>query len=274
LSREDADITRPDQVDAALRRHRPDVVINSAAYTAVDQAEDEHDAAFRVNLDGATILAAACAVAEVPLIHISTDYVFDGTKADAYVESDIVDPIGVYGKSKAAGEAAVRSGAPKHVIVRTAWLYGEFGNNFLRTILRLAGERDELRIVADQYGTPTSTGALANAILSIVPRICDNKALWGTYHFTGTGVTSWHGFAEWIVGVQARYTGHQPRVVAIASDDWPTRATRPANSALDSSLFHKTFGIGSEHWTIESERVITALLSREGNRMQGLPAVP
>lgn len=260
LSRADADIAHRGQVEAALRRHRPGVVINAAAYTAVDRAEDEYDAASRANADGAATLAAACAAADIPLVHISTDYVFDGTKSGAYVETDAVAPLSVYGRTKAAGEAAIRATAPKHLVVRTAWLYGAFGTNFLRTILRLAQEREELRVVSDQYGTPTSGGELASALLTIAPRLFGSEPPWGTYHFSGTGITSWHGFAEWIVDVQARHTQRRPRVVPIATPDYPTRATRPANSALDSTLFQQVFGIKADHWATASGRVIDALM--------------
>lgn len=260
LPRSEVDIADAEQVNAAMLRHRPNIVVNAAAYTAVDQAEDEYDVALRANAHGPAILASACKSADIPLIHISTDYVFDGKKNGAYCESDAIAPIGAYGRTKAAGEDAVRSGTPKHLIIRTAWVYSEFGKNFLKTILRLARERDELRVVADQHGSPTSTAALASAILSIAPRLQNEDTAWGTYHFSGTGVTTWHGFAEWIVSVQARHTHHRPKVTPIATQDYPTKAMRPANSALDCSLFKRAFGITPEVWTIDSERVTNALL--------------
>ena len=260
LPRADADITNPHQVSAAIRRYQPRIVVNAAAYTAVDQAEDELEDALSVNVHGPAILAASCHAANVPLVQISTDYVFDGKKHGAYCETDAIAPLGAYGRTKAAGEAAVRGAATRHLIIRTAWVYGEFGKNFLKTILRLAGERDELRIVADQYGNPTSTSALASAILSIAPRLTNDNTPWGTYHFSGTGVTSWYGFAEWIVAVQARHTRRKPKVIPIATQDYPTKAARPANSALDCSLFQRVFGIVPEPWTFDSERVATALL--------------
>jgi dTDP-4-dehydrorhamnose reductase len=260
LSRADADIARPDQVAAALGRHRPGVVINAAAYSAVDRAEDDYEAAQRANCDGAATIAAACAAADIPLVHISTDYVFDGCKSGAYLETDAVAPLSVYGRTKAAGEAAVRAAAPKHLIVRTGWLYGAFGKNFLRTILQLAQEREELRIISDQYGTPTSAHELASALLSIAPRLLRNEPLWGTYHFSGTGIASRYDFAQWIVDIQARHTHRRPRLVPIATQDYPTRATRPANSALDSTRFRQVFGITADHWRSASERVIDTLL--------------
>lgn len=260
LPRFEADITNADQVGAAIRRYKPNIVVNAAAYTAVDQAEDEYDIALRANAHGPAILAAACLSADIPLIHISTDYVFDGKKTGAYHEKDAIAPIGAYGRSKAAGETAVRGGMPKHLIIRTSWVYSEFGKNFLKTILRLAGERDELRIVADQHGSPTSTAALASAILSIAPQLRNENTRWGTYHLSGTGVTSWHGFAEWIVAVQARHTNRKPKILPITTQDFPTKAARPANSALDCTLIKNVFGIAPETWTKDSERVTDALL--------------
>ncbi len=260
LSRSDADVADPAQVEAAIARHSPDIVVNAAAYTNVDQAEDEYELALRANGHGPAILAAACRDANLPLIHISTDYVFDGTKRGPYTETDPIAPIGAYGRTKAKGEAAIRDTWFKHVIIRTAWVYGEFGRNFLKTILRLARERDELRIVADQHGCPTSTGTIASAILSIAPRLCEDDGLWGTYHFSGSGVTSWHGFAERIVAAQSRHTRRNPPVIPIATQDYPTKAVRPANSALDCNLFTSVFGITPEPWMIETERITDALL--------------
>jgi dTDP-4-dehydrorhamnose reductase len=237
------------------------VVVNVAAYTNVDKAEDEFDLALRANAVGPAVIGAACHSESLPLIHVSTDYVFDGTKACPYVERDPIAPICAYGRSKAAGEDRVRSVAPMHLIIRTAWVYGEFGNNFLKTILRLAKERDELRVVADQHGNPTSTGEIARAIISIAPRLRDKAGPWGTYHFAGSGITTWYGFAELIVAVQARYTNRKPAVVPIATSEYPTKAKRPANSALDCSLFAHTFGISPASWAEECERVTNALLS-------------
>ena len=260
LLRSDADIADTAEVEAAIAHHRPDIVVNAAAYTNVDQAEDEYAIALRANAHGPATLAAACRAADLPLIHISTDYVFDGSKNGAYVETDPIAPIGAYGRTKAAGEAAIRDTWAKHVILRTAWVYGEFGRNFLKTILRLARERDELRIVADQHGCPTSTGDIASAILSIAPRLRNTDGPWGTYHFSGSGVTSWHGFAERIVAAQACHTQRKPPVLPIATHQYPTKAVRPANSALDCSLFTRVFGITPTPWMIESERVTDALL--------------
>ncbi len=259
-SRSEVDITEREPVETALRTCRPDVVVNAAAYTKVDQAEDEADLALRVNAEGPRNVAEICHRSGVPLIHLSTDYVFDGSKPTPYVEGDPIAPIGAYGHSKALGEQLVRESAPMHVILRTSWVYGEFGSNFLKTILRLAGERDQLRVVSDQHGNPTSTGDIAKAIVSILPHLKGAGRPWGTYHFAGSGITTWHGFAEWIVAVQARYTRRRPVVSPISTEDYPTKARRPKNSALNCELFARTFGASARAWTSESERVIDALL--------------
>src|SRR5690242_7329892 len=200
-TRAQTDIADPNAVAAALQQAQPDIVVNAAAYTRVDKAESERDEAFRVNAAGAEAVAAACARAQIPLIHISTDYVFDGTKPAPYVETDPTAPLGVYGASKLAGEQAVRERHKKHVILRTSWVYGKFGSNFLKTILRLASERDELKIVADQRGSPTGTSDLAHAVLGLAPRLVAgaDPADWGTYHFTGEGETNWCQFADEIL---------------------------------------------------------------------------
>lgn len=249
LGRDEADIADKAAVAAALARFAPALVVNAAAYTKVDLAESEPEAARRANEIGPAVVAAACAGAGVPLVHVSTDHVFDGTKAGAYVESDPVSPLNVYGRTKAAGEAAVRATLATHVILRTAWLYSEFGHNFLKTILRLAATRDELRVVADQSGSPTSARTVAETILDIAPRLACGEAVWGTYHFTAGGVTTWHGFASRAVAAQAPLTGRHPRVVAIKTADYPAAARRPANSRLDCRLFAQTFGLSAPCWT-------------------------
>lgn len=263
LSRAQADIADADAVRGAIARHRPALVVNAAAYTKVDLAETEIEAARQGNEIGPKLLAQACAETALPLVHISTDYVFDGTKSGAYVETDPVAPTGSYGRSKAAGEEAVRAAHPRHVILRTAWVYGEFGNNFLKTMLRLAATRDELRVVADQHGCPTATGDLAEAILTIAPRLVANDAVWGTYHFAGTGATSWHGFASRIVAAQAPLTGRNPRVTPITTAEYPTPARRPANSELDSGKFARTFGLRAQRWEEQTDRITRALVGAQ-----------
>jgi dTDP-4-dehydrorhamnose reductase len=203
------------------------------------------------------------AEAGAALVHLSTDYVFDGRKSTAYTEDDPVAPLSVYGRSKAAGEDAVRQALDRHIVLRTSWVYGGYGSNFLKTILRLALEHDELTMVADQFGCPTATADIADAILAIAARIADDDdATWGTYHFVGRGVTTWHGFAEEIVDVQAGITGRRPKVVAIATSDYPRPARRPANSALDSSRFHQAFGVRAADWRERVRHVAAALAVR------------
>src|SRR4051794_31970591 len=263
LSRADADIAEEAAVRAAIGRKKPSLVVNAAAYTKVDAAEAEIDPARRGNEIGPTVLAVACAAARVPLIHISTDYVFDGSKERAYVEDDPMAPINAYGRTKAAGERAVRGTAPKHVILRTSWVYGAFGQNFLKTMLKLAATHEELRVVSDQHGCPTSTADLAAAILAIAPRLAANESVWGTYHYVGRGVTTWHGFAGRIVAAQAPLTGRAPRVTPIPTTDFPTPARRPANSVLDCSKFTRAFGFGGRPWTEETDRITRDLVRAE-----------
>lgn len=264
LTRAEGDISNAAAVAAALRAHRPGLVVNAAAYTAVDRAESEKLAAFAVNAEGPAILAEATAGAQVPLLHVSTDYVFDGAKSGPYVETDPVAPLGVYGASKSEGEVCIRALQPRHIILRTAWVYGVHGANFLKTMLRLAGERDVLRVVADQRGCPTATHDLAEAILAARAALLAGAEPWGTYHFAGQGETSWHGFASVIVAEQARFTGRHPSVEPITTADYPTPARRPANSVLDSSRFAATFGYRALPWQERVREVVEVLLSGRG----------
>jgi dTDP-4-dehydrorhamnose reductase len=259
LSHAEVDIADAAAVSRVLNETRPSLVVNAAAYTRVDLAEKETEAARLGNEIGPGVIAVACATREAPLIHISTDYVFDGAKSGPYVESDPLAPLGVYGRTKAAGEAAVRKAMKRHIILRTSWVYGEFGNNFLKTMLRLARERDELRVVADQLGCPTSTRDIAEAILRIAPSLEGDADLYGVYHFSGTGATSWHGFATRIIEAQAEVTGRRPQVVAIATADYPTPARRPANSVFDCSRFEQTFGFSARDWSEEADAIAKLL---------------
>jgi dTDP-4-dehydrorhamnose reductase len=263
LTRAAVDISDPKAVAGALEQTRPSLVVNAAGYTKVDLAETETEAAHLGNAVGPGVIASACASAGRPLIHISTDYVFDGAKSGAYVENDPISPLGVYGRSKAAGEEAVRRAAAQAVILRTSWVYGAFGANFLKTMLRLAADRDELRVVADQRGRPTSTRDLAHAILRIAPALCAGADVFGTYHFAGSGETSWHGFATRIVAAQAALTGRRPKVTAITTAEYPTPARRPANSVLDCGRFERAFGFGGRPWTDETDEITRILV---GNR--------
>ena len=261
LARAEADIVDAAAVTASLKRWHPDLVVNAAAYTNVDGAESYEAEARQANEIGPAVLAAACAKANIALIHISTDYVFDGSKDGAYRESEPIHPISAYGRSKAAGEDAVRRTLERHVILRTAWLYSAFGRNFLKTILQLAQTRDELRIVADQHGSPTSARELAEAILHIAPRVIAEPRLSGTYHFTADGATTWHGFAECIVAAAAPITGRNPRVTPITTADYPTPARRPANSRLDCSRFVETFGLKPRPWREAVQSTTRALVT-------------
>jgi dTDP-4-dehydrorhamnose reductase len=197
----------------------------------------------------------------IPLIHLSTDYVFDGSKAGAYVETDPIAPLGVYGKTKAEGERAIRESGAPHVILRTAWVYGCYGKNFVRTMLRLAASQDVLRVVADQRGCPTATIDIAAAILTVCDVLDKKRAprLLGTFHFAGTGVTTWHGLAVATVAAQAEFTGKHPRVEAIGTKDYPTPARRPANSELDSGLFVATFNYRAKPWQERVSEVVKSL---------------
>jgi len=246
----DFDITDPSQVQESVLQAGISLVINAAAHTAVDRAESEADLAFAVNRDGPSYLASSCAAAGIPLIHISTDYVFDGNKKNPYCEADPVCPLGVYGKSKAEGEIRVRDLLQEHIILRTAWLYGVHGHNFVKTMLRLGREQKLIRVVADQYGSPTYAGDLANAILKIADLIGKGeKIAWGTYHFCGKGETSWHGFSEKIFQLAGHYVSLKvEKVEPITTEQYPTAAKRPPGSALDCSLIETRFGICARPW--------------------------
>ena len=245
----EADIADSSAVVASLARWKPELVVNATAYTKVDLAETNAEEARKGNEIGPGVLASACAAAGIPMIHISTDYVFDGSKQEPYRETDLVCPISAYGRSKVAGEEAVSGTLKHHVILRTAWVYSEFGQNFLKTVLRLVETRNELRIVADQHGSPTSAREVAEAILHMAPLLLRDQELSGTYHFTAEGFTTWHGFASRVVEIAASMTGRNPRVIPIRTADYPTPAKRPANSRLDCGLFVHTFGFTPRHWT-------------------------
>ena len=256
-----ADIVDRAAVGHAFARMRPDLVVNAAAYTAVDKAEQEPARAFAVNRDGAANLAEACAAQSVPLIHLSTDYVFDGAKAGAYAEDDPVSPLGVYGASKEAGEAAIRARLERHVILRTAWVFGVHGQNFVKTMLRLGAERAELRIVADQHGCPTEAFDIAHAITRIAAALLrpDAAPRFGTFHYAGAPATTWHGFAEAIFRRAAAAGRPVPKLTAIATADYPTPARRPANSMLATDKLERTYAIPPCDWPAALDRVLAAL---------------
>ena len=242
------DITDAAQVQTAIAAAKPGVVINAAAYTAVDKAESEREKAFLVNELGPRNLAQACAAQDIPLIHISTDYVFDGAKTAPYVESDPVSPLGVYGASKLAGERAILEAGAKAVILRTAWVFGAHGNNFVKTMLRLGAERDALRIVNDQKGCPTAAGDLAEAILKIAARLPGtvDPARFGIFHCVGAGPTTWFEFARAIF--DAAKPARAPALTPITTAEYPTPARRPANSVLECGKLAAAHGITLRHW--------------------------
>jgi dTDP-4-dehydrorhamnose reductase len=260
LDRKVIDITNGAAVSAVLAREAPDLLINLAAYTAVDRAESEPEAAWAVNCAGAAHIAAACDESATPLIHLSTDYVFDGRNTEPYREEDAVGPLGVYGRSKEAGERAVRAALARHVILRTAWVFGAYGANFVKTMLRLAAERPVLRVVADQRGCPTAAADIAAALMVIVGHIERGEPKWGTYHFAGAGATSWHGFAEAIFDLAVPQLAARPQVEPITTDQYPTPARRPMNSVLDCRKIEEAFGVPPPPWRVALASVIREVL--------------
>lgn len=252
---EQADFDLPGSLPVLIERVAPDVVVNAAAYTAVDRAENEPDAAFRANAESPARLAEACAGSGALLVHYSTDYVFDGESSRPYREEDTTGPLGVYGRTKLAGEQAIRNSGCRHLIFRTAWVYGNYGANFMRTMLRLGSERDELRVVADQLGTPTPARLIADVTAAVLR---SNPRHSGVWHLTATGETSWHGFAVEIFR-QASASGaidRAPRVTPIATSEYPTPARRPRYSCLDTTRLREDFGIDLPDWKEALEQVL------------------
>ena len=263
--RPELDITDAASIRAAIARHRPDIVINPAAYTAVDRAESEPEIAFAVNRDGAGNVAKEAAEAGLAIIHLSTDYVFSGEGSTPYVETDATGPVGVYGASKLAGEAAVARANDRHVILRTSWVHAPWGNNFARTMLRLAGDRDVIRVVADQSGAPSYAPDIAAGILAVCGAVAERplQADWhGVCHMTNGGCTSWAGLAEEIFARSREAGGAFAAVEPIATAQYPTPAKRPANSRLDNRRFNATFGHELPHWRDGVRRFVDAV--REG----------
>jgi dTDP-4-dehydrorhamnose reductase len=251
-------------VMAAAAAFRPHLVVNAAAYTAVDRAEDEAELAFRINRDGAGHVAAAARQAGAPVIHVSTDYVFDGEKRTPYVETDAPAPLSVYGRSKLAGEQAVAAAHPHHVIVRTSWLCSPEGSNFVKTMLRLAAERREIAVVDDQWGAPTFAADLAEGIAAIGDHLMstsDPGAVAGVYHATGSGATTWCRFAAAILGRAAAMGAPSCHVRPIATADYPTRARRPANSRLDCNKLAAAFGVRLPPWESALDRCLEQLIA-------------
>lgn len=270
LDRQQLDITARDSVLRTMERLAPSTVVNAAAYTAVDRAEDDRDAAFAVNEQGAAHVAEACANVGAPLFHVSTDYVFDGNKPAPYGEDDPTAPVNVYGRSKLAGEAAVRQAYPcQHVILRTSWLYGVQGRNFVSTMLRLGSDRDVLRVVDDQFGNPTFADDLARALLSLTESYRSGN--WptrgfGTFHCAGQGTTTWCEFARLVFELAGPNLARHPKILAIPSADYPTRAMRPPNSTLDCSRLHEVHGITLRDWTAALVEALDEMVRHPANR--------
>lgn len=263
LGRPQVDLARPETIEAALATVEPVVVVNAAAYTAVDQAEIDQSEAFAINRDGVAALAAAAVSQAVPLIHVSTDYVFDGHKPSAYSEDDATAPAGVYGASKRAGEIAVAEAGGPSLTVRTAWVYSPFGKNFVKTMLRLAGERPRLRVVDDQRGSPTSAHDLADVVLALADRLTQRESTFApgeVFHAAGSGETTWCGLAREIMRISAEAGGPSAEVDAIATADFPTPAMRPANSRLDCGKLVATLGRPLPDWRTSVRPVVLRLL--------------
>ena len=250
-----ADFDRPDSLAELVERVVPAIVVNAAAYTAVDKAEDDVDAAFRTNAEAPGVLARACALRDIPFVHYSTDYVFDGQGSRPYREDDPTAPLGVYGASKLAGEDAIRAAGGRHLILRTAWVYGQHGHNFMKTMLRLGAERDELRVVADQVGTPTPAALIADVTTELLGL---RDAPSGTFHLTPRGETSWHGFAEAILeeALARGLIPRAPKVIPIATSDYPTRARRPGYSRLDIGRLEQVLGRALPEWRTGLRQVL------------------
>ena len=261
VGRPELDLLRPETILPALRAVDPDIVVSAAAYTAVDKAEDEPEVAAAVNAVGAGKVAEAAAALGVSVIHLSTDYVFAGDGVLPYGEGDRTEPQSVYGRTKLAGENAVAAGNPRHVILRTAWVYSPFGKNFVKTMLFLAADRDMVRVVADQFGNPTSALDIADGILAIAPRLVGDVPAthFGVFHLAGTGTTHWAGFAARVFETSRALGGPWARVEEIKTSDFPTRARRPANSRLSTERLREMFGWQAPDWRLSCDTVVRRL---------------
>jgi dTDP-4-dehydrorhamnose reductase len=243
LDRHAADLARPDDLRGVVTEHRPDIVIIAAGYTDVERAEDDEETATLVNAAGPAAISSAAADLLAPIVYLSTDFVFDGRKGSPYVEADEANPVNAYGRSKLAGEEAVRAANPKHLILRTSWVYSPFGRNFLRTMLMLAATNEEVSVVSDQRGCPTAAGDLAAAVASVASRLLGSGVRWGTFHLAGGTATSRHEFAEAMFRELAEGGRTRPRLHAVPTASFPARARRPPDSRLSSDAFAREFGV-------------------------------
>ena len=260
LGRDVLDLSQPDQIRAQMRAHKPDLLIIAAAHTAVDQAENEPELAFAINASAPGVFAEEAAALGIPLIHYSTDYVFDGRKPAPYTEDDATNPLGVYGKSKLAGELAIAASGAQHLILRTSWVYSTHGKNFLLTMQRLLQERSELRVVADQIGAPTWAGTIAQSTRALIERWqSGDAAAWGTYHLTASGETSWFGFTQAIAGHLTAQGKACATLEPIPASAYPTPAARPQNSRLDCSKLAREWGVAQPDW----EAALSACLAEQ-----------
>ena len=253
LTRKDCDLTKPDQIKQLIDQHQPDLIVNPAAYTKVDQAEDEPELVFLINHDAPRVMAEKAREYNIPFIHFSTDYVFDGEKKEAYEEDDPTHPLGAYGQSKCAGEEAIKEVDGQYYIFRTSWVYSNIGHNFYLTMKKLSQEHDELKVVADQVGVPTSSQFIAKQIKHIIPQLNQNNT--GIYNMVPDGACSWHEFAKEIIG-QTNSQFNLENLHAITTDEFPTKTRRPKNSILNNVKIKQTFNLEFNHWQRELERVI------------------
>ena len=272
VGRPECDFAEPDTIRRVFAASSPAFVVNAAAHTAVDAAENDVAASEAANRDGPRLLAELCAEAGIPLIHVSTDYVYDGSKGTPYVETDATAPMGVYGRTKLAGEQAVLAANPRTIVLRTSWVFSPYGKNFIKTMLNAQLKTNTLRVVADQQGSPTAAPDLADAILAIIAKIeatgwQDRYA--GVYHASNSGTTTWHGLAVATFRQAARHGRTPPEVVAIRTEDWPTPARRPADTRLDGEKLAAVFGVTLPPWEASLARTVDAVLAPEGAAAQG-----
>ena len=258
LTRSDLDIAHKHSVEEAVHAHEPDIIINAAAYTAVDKAEEEPKRAFAINRDGVRYLAKACSEKSIPLLHISTDFVFDGEKETAYTEDDPISPLGVYSQSKANGEAILRELLPEHINLRTSWVFSSNGDNFVKAMLRLGKDREELNIVSDQRGCPTSASSIAETLILIAHQYLEGKSVpWGTYHYANQPVTNRYEFARSIFAMASSIDNRRvPKLNPIPTSAYPTPARRPLNSELNCARIEQAFGIVRPDWRDELMKVL------------------